>query len=56
MRVGLATLKRNSYGHLSQRAAGQRISARQRLRAQQHVNAKGPALPDDAIEQYSRVL
>ena len=56
MRVGFAALQGDAHRHLPQRAAGQRIRPRQRLRAEQHVNAKRPPLPHQAIEQQRRVV
>ena len=54
--VGLVALKRDADDHLADRGAGQRVGAAQRLRAEQHVNAKRAALPHDAIQQDGRAL
>ena len=49
--VGLAALQGDADGHLADRAAGERVRAGQGLRAQQHVDAEGPALPHQAVQQ-----
>ena len=54
--VGLAALQGDPHGHLAQRAAGQRVGAAQGLRAQEDVDAEGPALADQAVEQQRDLL
>ena len=56
MRVALAALQGDPYGHLAESAAGERIGASQRLRSQQHVHAEGTPLPDQTVEQQRRRL
>ena len=54
--IGFVTLERNADDHLTDGGAGQGVGAAQGLRAEQHVNAKRAALPDDAIQQDGRAL
>ena len=54
--VGLAALQGDAHRHLADGAAGQRIGPAQRLRAQQHVDAEGPALPHQPVQQQGRLL
>ena len=54
--VGLAALQGDPHRHLADRAAGQRIGPAQRLRAQQHVDAEGAALPHEAVQEQGRFL
>ena len=54
--IGLIAHERDADDHLADGGAGQRVSAAQCLRAEQHVNAKGAALPDNAVEQNGSAL
>ena len=54
--VGLAALQGDAHRHLADRAAGERVGAAERLRAQEHVDAERAALADEAVEQQRRVL
>lgn len=54
--VGLAALQGDAHRHLIDGAAHQAVGAAERLRAEQDVDAEGPALPDQAVEQLGRFL
>ena len=54
--VGFVALERDADDHLPDGRAGQRVSAAERLRAENDVNAKRAALPDDAVQQHRRAL
>ncbi len=56
VRVGLVALQCHTHDHLPDGGARQRVSAAQRLRTQQHMNAKRAALAHDAIQQQRRAL
>ena len=56
MRVRFTALQSDTYSHLAERAACQRIRPRQRLRTQQDVNTKRATLPDGPVEQQRGVL
>ena len=49
--VGLVALQGDANDHLAKRRASDGISAAQCLRAEQHMNAEGAALPDDPIQE-----
>ena len=55
-RVDLAALQGDAHGHLAQGAAGQGERPAQRLRAKLDVDAEGPALADQAVEQERGLL
>ena len=48
--------KRDPHGHLAERAPGQGERAAERLRAEEDVDAEGPALADQAVEQKRGLL
>ncbi len=54
--VRLAALQRHPHRHLAQRGASQRVGSAEGLRAKQHVDSKGSALADQAVEQQRRLL
>ena len=54
--IGLVALERDADHHLAERGAGQRVSAAQRLRAEQDVDAEGAALAHDAVEEQGSGL
>ena len=54
--VSLVALERDADDHLPDRGARQRISAAERLRPQQHVDAERAPLPHDAVQQHRRPL
>ena len=49
--VGLIALERDAHDHLAHGGAGHGVGAAESLRAEQHVNAEGAPLPDDAVQQ-----
>src|SRR5258706_5502798 len=51
MRIRFGSLQRDADSHLANRAAGEAGRARDRLRAEEHVNAKCSSLADKTIEQ-----
>ena len=55
-RVDLAALECDPHGHLAERAPRQGEGAAQRLRAEVDVDAEGPALADQAVEQQGGLL
>ena len=56
LRVRLAALERDAHRHLVDGAAGQRVGAAQGLRAEQDVQAEGPALAHQPVQQQGRLL
>ena len=56
MGVGLAALQGDAHRHLIDGAAGQAVSAAQRLRAENDVDAERPALPHQPIQQQGGFL
>ena len=49
MCVAFTALQSNTNGHLSQRAASQRVGSTERLRAQQHMDPEGTTLSHKAV-------
>lgn len=49
--VGLVALKGDADDHLAERGAGHGVGAAEGLRTEQHMDAEGAALADDAVEQ-----
>ena len=52
--VGLVALEGDADDHLAEGGAGHGVGAAQGLRAEQHVDAEGPALAHDPVQQQRR--
>ena len=49
-------MQRDADDHLAERRARDRVSAAERLRTQNDVDAESAALPDDAVQQHRSAL
>src|SRR4029079_10968249 len=56
MGIGFAALQGDANRHLAERAAGERVSSGEGLRAEQHMNTEGTTLAHEAVEQQRGIM